>query len=1444
MTQVKDLVGFRRDLFFDGAVQIGWFEKNPERRDQAAAGFVFHGPAYHGISEDDLRDASSAPKTDTARFTAEVAQSMTKGNSSELPIALAIAGYGTGKSHLALTLGTLFSNPKSEIADLILGHIEEADAEIGRKLRHQFTSFERPFLVLAINGMGNFDLSAELSRQVLVQMRAHGVITQAIEELSPRFQIAERFVERNYELRNEDFIERFGAGSEKRNILVRLQERDEDTYIKVNEIYEIINGTYINAIGQETPQELIQTVCQTYCGENGPFQGLLILFDEFGRYLEFAADRPHIAGDAALQQLFQGVQDNADRCFMLCLVQYDLKVYLQRISRLGQSSIQRYVTRYDAAKKYYLSSNLETLIAHLIKKRDESFLQKYLFSSGGMQVWRDSHKFTQRCFPKAERYAVWRDTDRFRQVIVQGCWPLSPFATWFLCRNDDILQDRTTITIVKDILELEANRSVPETDKPWAISASQLCLSRRGDDLVSPLVNELVAKEEDGGKGAVAQAYKAVEERYHNDLSDDERHALISILIAAKIGIKVKNQEEVHQALSMVCDLPVERLKRAVEELSTEYGVIEWNDRFNRYEIIGDAVPRSAFLTFLRQKTQQIPAEQVEEIFAAHMKNWAGLGDLDPDFSTNKRIDTTEWRFQTFCSQTKYLRQDLENAFRDWKSAIKPDSCRGQLIYAYLPRDAKLELVRSSIETELHDTLQKAGCTSPIPLLIVLMQDEDGGLGRALSELFVLSTSLAEEDKQRFGHFIENHKLQLQDELQRLQEELTKKRLYILPPGFDGECTRLQPMTRSLFEWAYPKAVPFPFDGLKTARGNGPKDCREIAAELFKGTLNFNWISSRPAVTQNRARSLLQSGPLSWGVLDQKGDPTLYPSHKGIREIIVWLDSKLKEEKRLRLGDVFASLTAPPYGFNIASAAILMAAFVAPRQDSIAFMLGGQETTPASWVGKALSANFLDLAVLNASELRYVLPSEAGEWVDLLSRWDLETAHERCVEYMDEADSLRERIPLPSGALYERWKRLQEKAESSLKILENYGEQIEKQESSFERAYERQDAGSLGWIGKTLAERYQNMRREKEFWTGEQLSRIQELIERVRVAVMQFFEPWLRQQNCLSAAQVGDFRHRMIDQACRNLNALNLPDLAGKLERHVQRVIGRVEEQQRLLYIVERANAFLTGRRVSGQSKVAELKEWRKECNSLTETLQQARAQNGNVPEIDKKVGQLQIFQRTCTEQIQKHKQRSEQLWNLEICDVQAIRNAHSEVKDLMIIYAGEEVSAEDLSTMVHQLVQFDTDFTLWSDLNIPTADLHSMIEKRISESESLESNDDDAEPVWPPDEVYKRFAEHVFTQRKQAAEDWINKNCTDPARVTGMRAEDCQMLLQRINRAPAYLEPAHMEVVNKLCKCAEKRLDKLQVEGLLARFRSLPPALQKQFLDIATAELMQKSGT
>lgn len=57
IVQLQDIVQFRSDRLFHGTVNIDWFQSdNQDFCEQAAEAFVFHGPDYHGVQQQDVGD--------------------------------------------------------------------------------------------------------------------------------------------------------------------------------------------------------------------------------------------------------------------------------------------------------------------------------------------------------------------------------------------------------------------------------------------------------------------------------------------------------------------------------------------------------------------------------------------------------------------------------------------------------------------------------------------------------------------------------------------------------------------------------------------------------------------------------------------------------------------------------------------------------------------------------------------------------------------------------------------------------------------------------------------------------------------------------------------------------------------------------------------------------------------------------------------------------------------------------------------------------------------------------------------------------------------------------------------------------------------------------------------------------------------------------------------
>ena len=623
-----DIVSFRKDLLFEGAVQIGWFENNERLANKAAEHYIFHGPDYHGVVQDDSFDAEHA-LIDTAAFTLDILKRV-NGLIADEPFALAIAGYGTGKSHLGVTLATLLSKPRSVVANKILANIALADKNIGSEAKKILESTKKPFLVVAINGMKDFYLCGEVMRQIISALNREKLDTSFLENLRPRFKTAASFTESFYKILREEYSDQFGDAFSENDIIQALKNQDETVFNKVNAIYEQRLGSPIPAVGQEGLHEFITVTKKNYCGPDKPFAGIVILFDEFGRYLEFAVQRPHIAGSGALQQLFEAVQDNADSVFLLAFIQYEIKAYVSRIAPELKEDLNRYVSRYDVVRKVKLSTNLETLIANLFEKKNSGELENQIAAI--KEKPEQIQTYMKRWFPEINNHALWNDQDRFKNIIVKGCWPLHPISTWVLYKLSSVgksLQQRSAFSFLADAFE-----SCIDIDYPLGRQILPINLCNEA------MINEFLASEQYGQQGATAHAYQSVHHKYQHELTKEQGALLKAALLSTKVGFKVETKQECIQVLALFSGIDINRATEEIKNLESEHAVLEWNETLHRFDISGDSVPKKAFIAHLNTKAGKIDSKARAKVFSQYYMRWSGMVTYNTDFGPQNKIPT------------------------------------------------------------------------------------------------------------------------------------------------------------------------------------------------------------------------------------------------------------------------------------------------------------------------------------------------------------------------------------------------------------------------------------------------------------------------------------------------------------------------------------------------------------------------------------------------------------------------------------------------------------------------------------------------------------------------------------------------------------------------------------------------------------------------------------
>ena len=1420
---LQDLVKFRGDRLFNGAVSIDWFLTAGEKRRKAAEAFVFHGPKYHGVTQDDIGRTHGHQLQDTASFARDIIRRCS--GLEDQPFTLAIAGYGTGKSHLALTLATILAQPSGVTAESIISAVKTADETIGDEIQVMLRGESQPCLVVALNGMRNFDLTAEVTRQVILQLRAKGLDTGPLDDLRPRFKQAATLIRMAGESVVKELLDSFNL-SDINTVLSALEEQDEHLYGKVQEFFDS-QGMPIRALGGESVRDVIDVVSREYCGTDKPFRHTLILFDEFGRYTEFATVRSQVAGSGVLQDLFEGVQAHAETTTFVGFIQFELNAYVQRVAPEYKNDILRYITRYQSASKVYLSINLETLIAHLLEKQQsinfDSWFEDEQAHRESQAIASDLHGW----FPQSCNYRLWTDVDSFHTVIRKGCWPLSPLSTWFLfslTAAGKHLQERSALTLLGGLFQHSQMLEV-RGDRTWVLAPVSLWSDE--------LQQELISSEESGQQGSITHAYASAYARYGVSLSEDIICILRSVVLASKMGLQVVSRDESINALASFAGLSNHRTREGVKLLQDEYNILEWDERFKQFDILGDAVPRTQFLSYVRQRVASTYDESGKaKLFASKAAEWCDLlGDLECDFAEKYSITTTEWHYQGVASNLETIGPQIRMAADRWTKAIEVNEPRGTVIYCYVEPSRDSEAVTFAVKKTLRATIRDLGAgNNALPIFVILLCDEEGILGQALAELAVLGDSISAEDRARFGNLIGAHQEKMYQVVQSQIEEQTKQRRYISALKDELEGNRLSRVGTELFERIYKQPLSFPFDGFSTARGNAADSCQELIIDLLRGSLDYDAVISKPVKVKNRALTILNN---SWSIFTKTGKVSRRPAYNVVRNVTEkWDDIIQSDHQQFLVGEVLRQLCLPPHGANIASAGLLLGVFVAPRSEQLVIVRDGQQYSLSQWLQEGVfKKKFLDIAALANVELAF-LGEASSEWENILDEWEQAESYLSKFSFYEKALKLKKRISVPPTCSY-RFIHLEEQAYEAVKELKKMEDKKNEAINKLEQGEDRRSVSLLCWGAVELVELTERMSAESPVWERYQIEELEPDIDRTVQMVVQVFSDWLAEQRPAndSPEAVGDFKHKMLRLLGGNLSKLGLDSLLEELERHTQEVMRRAETIAEANRLIRDVNSWLNQHvDVQRLTHVAEIRGLKDVGKNFSEKLQKM-SRRINMSEISTSrnklvefLGELHNVESSLTE-------RASRLWDSTINTEEDLNVLIEEVESLISAYEGCEIDVEDFRIMKRLLREYKGYYRQLQDDNLSWREFELLADK-LRRDANAAFGEEEVLP-WQVDEIFDNFVDVITALRNQDSLAWIKSIESVIVNIDNMSVIEVNRIHSKVVNPPAILTKEHEKRLSIVANRIEERLESLALEWFVMKFKELPKNTQKKIVEI-----------
>lgn len=1403
MTQIKDILSLKKDVVFGGAVQTDWYYNN-EKSDIISENFIFHGPNFFGVTEDDV-EFKSHKLMDTCSYVEMISNRLYDDDGN--PILLTIAGYGTGKSHLAVTLGKLFSSTQDDIVyKKILRNISSADINIANSIEAKTT---KPNLVIVLNGMKDFNLNYEILSTAKRVLKSYGYGEEIFSEYTKAYNIAQLFVERNF----DNFESKFKEESDKatiktldlKNYLLQNIYKDE-VFDCINEVYNYVTGNYIRWDEGVSSADVLGKLVDKMCGDNAPFNKVLILFDEFGRYIEYASEYPNRAGDSALQQIFEVVQDSNNNIVFVGFIQSDLKTYLSRVNKT--SNISRYIGRYEAGEKIYLSSNLETIFANLIKVKDNHLHDKYILNSfnkdRNLQENKLLFKNLSQWLPSSKSRGVWNNWDKFDSVILKGIYPFSPLSTWMLNYLSDWYQQRSAINFLLGAFEIVENKELTELgDLPKVMPI---------DIIKSDFFKELLLAENEGRqKSENCTLYDKIYIRYSEKLLKSEIDILAGILILKLGKFKTSSREDVLVALKYVTGIKIDIIKSALQELERRYGVIEYDEKNNTFDFIEDATGINDFKRFIKKKKLSINNPDVEILLNNDIKEKLSLHvNFQTDFGQINNIKTNEWLYEQDIVTAKRIdKVFVDNLIKDIQSSTSPDKPKGRLIYIY--NNPSYGLDSTNKLSELYSICK----LNDYPIIWILLDDIDNEFYDLLVDMSIIP-KFTEEERMKFSKFINPFINKTDEGLKNSFESMIKERMMINHSGVEKSVIRLKQLCGNKFNTLYSKVISFPFDGFdKKSITSAKKIHATLSKGILSNQLNYQWIQIQNKEVQNRLSMVLQNKLLGWGVLDNDYQ-IIIPQNTKLKILFDEIDKNLEVNNSVKLYDLYSKYVQAPYGLNDYSFSLVIAVYIIFKSIEIKVFQDGKAIKTIDWAANFYKEKSLDFKYLRNTKIEKIdLDQYLLKYQLICEKIQKNTDIGNCIILKRELEALlsEEEPPEVFEAKVEACRRMVNQGEQVYNKVER---EIAKMKGSIERGVEEVDFKYITPIILECEDKSKIIEEGLPYeYNQKQMDIFDNLAAKGRAFIESRYEKFLPTARCRSVGQMTKYESWM-NNLRKDLDKLGYLEFARKTRTKLEEELESLKLIAKRQSMEEDIKKFLATVKPGEYTSQEQLLAWDKEGKQYINTINDnnyidRRDKESFIVAVNVKLDENTKYINKIQDSIMDIIDKS-----LELKNIREANNLLIDIKTLLEkkLRESDRSDIEDIGEVTQNLLN-----------DIKDIEIISSLSERIKDAELLKIKyiEYDKNQVLSTTDIIDGYIKEMQDKIERLNDKWKEMHLSfDQNEIKKWSSERCFSWIKETRGIPEYLTEKTISIYHEFKDHIEARVSNLQIESIINIFKDL----------------------
>lgn len=865
-----------------------------------------------------------------------------------------LAMYGHGKSHLALALANFFGQPAgSAEVESVLNGLDRPERLISFKE-------QRPrHLVLRLFG----DAPQSLAQSVVqgLETALHENPETANASLGLWFDPALQFLsdlDPADKAKAEDFLKTHNLTVDRLKAELAPSNRDDQhrevCYLLFAHLHKGVRPDFGSDF---TPEKVLLHTAEQFCGDDKTFKGILILFDEFGVFLQkYAGDYTYSGRSKPLQSLLNAVDTLRERAVFVGFAQYDPDITANKMLAGDTQSLADLTTELNRLPKNHrkrLASPLEAILADYLRQDTDRWRELLTSDLTRAEDVSAAIDLVPLLFPNRYTTANGWKIEKLTDMLGRRCFPMHPLTTALLCSA----ALRPTET-ARPILGFVRKKMEQWNDQPALRPDGRL-------NWVYPIelaayFNDSLAQNEDAWR-----RYVQTRENVGPEVESTDRQRIVTAMFVFEaaslaVGSGLTSYENTLAALSG-CIL--DEVHTLLEELRSG-NFIKRDEAAKKYKFwplgedgskaqkqldaeVAQLLPNPTLVAETLKSCLAKISERTIEVTLGHPEDWAAVYHLVPQpLWTSSYLSTLLQRIEL--SPNK---QQLH------------DAKRGFFLRAVGSTDAEVAWLQAHAADELEQALFALTPQAPPPVLLGLPNQPQAGLIKALVELQVLhnwgKNTREEIGEQPYNQLFATVKEQLKQEHDNLKKQENQLPYFQVPTVYQERVELLlggkknpsaKAALKACYDVAYLSYAPFLPD--KTNSTNFRQAVYRGCRYLLKGSFT-SWHDEASGRDTSLYNTVLKVSATSWGVVDA-ADQVSVPTLEKVK--LAWdvLDTAVPAgSDHHSLREPLVKLLNAPFGYDYYALALLLSAWAGYHRHQVRFFNGnnGNPVANTEWLG-------------------------------------------------------------------------------------------------------------------------------------------------------------------------------------------------------------------------------------------------------------------------------------------------------------------------------------------------------------------------------------------------------------------------------------------------------------------------------------------------------------